>query len=68
MYKIVHEPTSDDLNQMVVSSAGDIRSAINALEFFCSAMQGENLVFEFFLAVDETRTQCLARSTKSLFS
>lgn len=39
MYKIVHEPTSDDLNQMVVSSAGDIRSAINALEFFCSAMQ-----------------------------
>ncbi|CAN7940008.1 unnamed protein product [Ixodes pacificus] len=39
-YKVSHLPTPDDLEQIAVSSAGDVRNAINALQFFCSAEQG----------------------------
>lgn len=37
---ITHEPTADDIESIVAASNGDIRSAINALEFFCSPQQG----------------------------
>ncbi|KAH6941710.1 hypothetical protein HPB50_022876 [Hyalomma asiaticum] len=36
---ITHEPTADDIDSIVAASNGDIRSAINALEFFCSPQQ-----------------------------
>ncbi|KAK8785968.1 hypothetical protein V5799_007667 [Amblyomma americanum] len=36
---ITHEPTPDDIDSIVAASNGDIRSAINALEFFCSPSQ-----------------------------
>ncbi|XP_075527726.1 rad17 checkpoint clamp loader component isoform X2 [Dermacentor variabilis] len=36
---ITHEPTADDIDSIVAASNGDIRSAINALEFFCSPRQ-----------------------------
>lgn len=36
---ITHEPTPDDIESIVAASNGDIRSAINALEFFCSPQQ-----------------------------
>ncbi|EEC18704.1 cell cycle checkpoint protein rad17, putative [Ixodes scapularis] len=39
-YKVSHLPTPDDLEQIAASSAGDVRNAINALQFFCSAEQG----------------------------
>lgn len=31
----VRVPSAESLNQLIVSSAGDIRSAINSLQFFC---------------------------------
>lgn len=36
---ITHEPTTDDIESIVAASNGDIRSAINSLEFFCSPQQ-----------------------------
>lgn len=36
---ITHEPTPDDIDSIVAASNGDIRNAINALEFFCSPGQ-----------------------------
>lgn len=62
---ITHEPTADDIDSIVAASNGDIRSAINALEFFCSPRQCIGTVRSKPTAKQQWSVACKKRRKKA---